>query len=682
MLPLVALAVFISWFLYFRKKSDPVLPRYVKWILGGVRIISLTIIGLLAISPWIRTSQTITEKPVFLVFRDNSHSMQPLTDTAATVAHRNEILAEIADHLGSDYVVREYLFGEETRPGSQWNYLDELTNPEELFEYVRGLEQVETIGGLLIATDGVVTRGKDFPDASRQVTKPVYILGTGDSTLHPDIRIDEVIANEWVRKNSLFQVRVYFHVDRGMEQGVTIRLHERNRLIESKPVPQPSQSQGYIDFEILAPEQGTMLLEASVIAGLTDKNTDNNEKSFQVKVIGKDARVLAVYSAPHPDINALGQALSGSPQIRFEKLPVSDFTVIPAECDLIILHNLPSLKDPLKNLLVEASTRQIPVLFIIGGQTYPLALNVLDGTVQISGHRREPEAVSGVISGLFSAFILPERLTEHVEAWPPLEVTFESFSGSSAREVLLTQKIRSIELNEPLIYLSKSPGGKLGIIAGEGIWRWRLHDYLEFGDHIVFDDLFSGLIQYLLNDEDGNRFTIDVQEGLTGFSPIRVNARLRNPSLELVNDPDVTLTVTDSAGQKSEYKMGRVGKFYELMLTGFPEGEYQYVAETELGIEKFRQQGSMLIQKKKVEQLAPVSDFSSLRLVSRLTGGRFFTESEGALLVEEISKMKPADIPVRTESKWYELINLQWILGILILLLSLEWFLRRWFGTR
>ncbi len=467
-----------------------------------------------------------------------------------------------------------------------------------------------------------------------------------------------------------------------MEQGVAISIRERNRIIESKSIPQSSLNHGYIDFEILAPEQGTLFLEASIIAGTTDKNTDNNTKTFQVKVIGKDARVLAVYSAPHPDINALGQALSGSTQIRFDKQSVSEFTVIPAECDLIILHNLPSLKDPVKNMLVEASERQIPVLFIIGGQTYPLAFNVLEGAVQISGHRREPEAISGVVSGLFSAFVLPERIIEHVETWPPLEVTFESFSGNNAREVLFKQKIRSIELNEPLIFLSKSQGGKLGIIAGEGIWRWRLHDYLEFGDHVVFDELFTSLIQYLLNDEDDNRFTVDVQEGLTGFSPIRVNARLRNPSQELVNDPDVSLTVSDSAGQKSEYKMGRVGKFYEISLTGFPEGEYQYVAETELGIEKFRQQGKMVIQKKMVEQLAPASDFSSLRLVSRSTGGSFFPESQGALLLEEIRKIKPADIPVRTENKWYDLINLQWILGILILMLSLEWFLRRWFGTR
>jgi hypothetical protein len=55
-LPLVALAVFVVWMLYFRNQQESVLLKPVRIILGTARMLVLVIIGLLIISPWIRTS--------------------------------------------------------------------------------------------------------------------------------------------------------------------------------------------------------------------------------------------------------------------------------------------------------------------------------------------------------------------------------------------------------------------------------------------------------------------------------------------------------------------------------------------------------------------------------------------------------------------------------------------------
>jgi hypothetical protein len=66
-LPLVALAIFISWLLYFRRGSSPLLPGWVKIVLGITRALAIFLTGLLAISPWIRTHTNEGENPFSLL---------------------------------------------------------------------------------------------------------------------------------------------------------------------------------------------------------------------------------------------------------------------------------------------------------------------------------------------------------------------------------------------------------------------------------------------------------------------------------------------------------------------------------------------------------------------------------------------------------------------------------------
>lgn len=588
----------------------------------------------------------------------------------------------VKETLKENFTVSEYLFGEQTRQGSDWMYSDPVTRPDELFETVRALARIEDVAGMVVFTDGVVTRGTGFPEAARNLPLPVYFLGAGDTTRVPDVSIGEVISNEWVRKNSLFQVRIYFKTENWTEKTLKIKISGNQGLIGEQQVPVNDQAVPFVDFEIQAPDQGTMNLLAEVATGVPEKNSLNNTKSFRVNVIGSQAKILTLYEAPHPDIGALDRAMNGLPQVSFEALQVADFKVISEECNLLIMHGLPSVKNSVKAILNEAQARSLPVLFIISATTDQNLFNQAATGLEVSSRRKEAETVQGTLSPAFSLFTLPEGFPEHLLAWPPLETWFETYFAESGSAAFLAQKIRRMELPDPLILLAKTDGVKKGIIAGEGIWRWRIHEYLEFNDHQVFDELISRMLQYLIQDDREDRFIIGIPEELYEFSPIRLTAQLQNPSLESVNQPDINVTITDSAGRTSEYLMGRVADFYELELNGFEAGDYQFVAETQLGQERFSKKGSMMIRERILEQKAPVAEYQDLRLVSYLTGGYFYTEADAGQLISKLKEIKPGTANIRPEYKWYDLINLTWLLGMLTFLLALEWFLRRWYGTR
>jgi hypothetical protein len=132
----------------------------------------------------------------------------------------------------------------------------------------------------------------------------------------------------------------------------------------------------------------------------------------------------------------------------------------------------------------------------------------------------------------------------------------------------MTQIIRRIEMMDPLMMITSAGGAKYGVIAGTGIWRWRLFEFVEFGSHEYFDDLRSRITQFLLADEQEERFKIILPDELYEYNPIRVTGYLRNRSMESINTPDINLSIQDSAGNEFSYLMGRQGEHYQLDLKG------------------------------------------------------------------------------------------------------------------
>jgi len=681
-LPLVALAIFISWLLYFRKEGTPDLPGWLKYILGFTRALAIFLTGLLAISPWIRTQTSESEKPLFIVAMDNSRSMQSLKDSASSEAGLHQLVSEVVKTLSGRFEVRQILFGEHSREGNVWDYSDPVTQADELTAYLKDAHANTGLGGALIITDGVVTRGPGFLESARNLRFPLYFAGTGDTLKKRDVSISEVVANDQVRKNSLFPVRVYYSSQGDMNGGAQILITRGSRTLGTKRINDIGKGEPFADFEIESPESGTMELKAVILPDKPDQNTDNNSRSFVVKVIGEEIHAVAVYGSAHPDIGALARALAPTPQIGLETFQAEKISALPDKCDLLILHNLPSKKYPITNLLEEARKRSVPLLIISGNQTNPTGLNPLDGRLSISGYRRQPEEIQATVSAGFTGFILPDDIASHVASWPPLEVAFETFNGAGGREILFTQRIRNIDLPDPLIFFSRFGGGKYGLIAGEGLWRWRMYDLMEYGDHQVFDNLMVSIIEYMVADSGDKRFEVKLPEENYEYSGVRIQAILRNRSMEWVNAPEVKFDLTDTLGHISSYLMGRTGNFYELSITGFQSGNYQYKAETSLGEENFSETGTLFIRSRDREQVGPSADFSGLRRLATLTGGKFFRAGQQNELTDALKSIDNDSIKVVKKYRWYDLIDLKWILIVIVLLLTLEWFLRRWFGTR
>ena len=148
-LPLVALAVFVVWMLYFRKQQESVLLKPVRILLSISRMLVLILVGLLIISPWIRTSVNRQKKPYFIVVQDNSVSISPAHDKTGFIEKRVNLGEKLTKSLENRFQVKEVLFGSQTIEGQKSNFTDPVTDPGELFAYLRTFAQTHDLGGLV-----------------------------------------------------------------------------------------------------------------------------------------------------------------------------------------------------------------------------------------------------------------------------------------------------------------------------------------------------------------------------------------------------------------------------------------------------------------------------------------------------------------------------------------------------
>jgi hypothetical protein len=144
----------------------------------------------------------------------------------------------------------------------------------------------------------------------------------------------------------------------------------------------------------------------------------------------------------------------------------------------------------------------------------------------------------------------------------------------------------------------------------------------------------------------------------------------------------VSLVVKDSAGNEFSYLMGRSGDHYQLDLTGFRAGLYQYMARTDFDGQRFEYSGEMAVSAFSAEGTQVVADHLALRRLTHSKNGSFFHVNEKENMLTFARQMAGREPAIRLETKWFDPISLGWLLLLLVLFLSVEWFLRRWFGTR
>jgi hypothetical protein len=326
--------------------------------------------------------------------------------------------------------------------------------------------------------------------------------------------------------------------------------------------------------------------------------------------------------------------------------------------------------------------RRIPRLFVAGMQTGYAALGKAQGLASVQSDGKQSDEVQGNVSPKFAAFALSQRVVEELPKFNPITSAFGNFSATPQAQVLLRKRIGKVDTEQPLLAVGETNGVKTGIFLGEGLWKWRLFDFLQHQNHEIFDELIGKTVQYLSVKEDKRKFRINQDKNIFNENePVVFGAELYNDNYELTNDPDVAMSVRNRDGKEFTYTFNKLGKAYSLNAGILPVGSYTYKASTNFNGQPLTYEGRFSVQPIQLELFETTANHAVLRTLSTKFGGETVYADQVSGIVEKIKSNQTVKPVIYQTTSTNPLINLKWIFALLAFLLTAEWFLRRYFGA-
>ena len=400
-----------------------------------------------------------------------------------------------------------------------------------------------------------------------------------------------------------------------------------------------------------------------------------------MEVLDARQKILIVGNSPHPDISAIRQSLENNRNYEVTTELIRNINKVNvADYDFVILHNLPSRTNDASAVLNIAEQRKIPTMFLVGTQTNLSRFNQVQPVLSIQGNTSNPNDVQAAINDGFNLYTLNDELRKQLPLFNPLVAPFGEFTLKGGASVLLNQRIGKVDTKFPLLAFGQQGDRKVVVLAAEGLWRWRLFDFLQNQNHNLFDEVIGKAVQYATVKADKRRFRISVAKNIFNENePVTFDAELYNESYELVNEPDVSLTIINEEGREFNYTFDKTTKGYTLGAGVFPVGNYRFNGRVNFNGQNLTYSGKFSVQAIQLELYETTADHGLLRRLASEHGGRFFTVDQLDILTEELlnKDLKPV---VFASTRTRSVIHMKWIFFLLLGLLSMEWFLRRYHG--
>jgi hypothetical protein len=652
-------------------------------VLFAFRFIVVAFIAFLLLSPLVKTSKRTVEKPIIIIAQDQSQSVLFNNDSVYYKSQYPEKLNKFISNLKSKYDVKTYSFGANTVDGIDYKFSEKATDFSDLFEQLKTKYVYRNVGALVIASDGLYNSGRNPLYASDFINYPVYTLALGDTTIYKDVYISKVNYNRVAYLGNKFPMEILVKADKCKGQSSKLTVTSGSKQVFTKVLDfTESTFTQTVTLQLDADKSGMMAYRIQLTPVDKENTLANNYREIYVKVIDSRQKVLILANSPNPDIAALKLAMENNSGYDVDSYLIDDFTKSIMDYNLIILHQLPGLGKSSKKITDAIAKSGLPVLYILGSQTDFNAFNSLKTGLNlvVSPKASQNEALP-ITNNEFSLFTVSDGLEDFTMDLPPLWSPFGTYKTSTSAEILYYQKIGSVGTKQPLIMFAQQRISKTGIVAGEGIWKWKLADYQKNSSHELFNELVGKMAQYLSLKQDSGLFRVICENSFNENESVTFDAELYNESFELINDPEVNLVITNSEKNAYPFVFSRTEKAYRLDAGKFPPGRYTYEARTKLGNKSHYKSGSFVVTALNLEKISSTADHKLLNSISQKHDGKLFYPGQ----LDELEKTLTAREDIKSvshiEKRYNEMVNLFWLLVIIIALLSTEWFIRKWSGN-
>jgi hypothetical protein len=654
--------------------------KKVNYALGALRGIVVSILCFLLLSPLVRKIEVSVDKAKLVFAIDNSESVKPFGQgLLKQLSEAGQVLTDAGFEVSFETLGKSMKQGD---PDSI-RFDQNKTDLAGLLQKVKGNFEGRNLTDVVLLSDGIVNAG--ISPSFSQFPFKVNTLAVGDSIPKLDIRVKDVIHNRIAYLGNDFPIRVEIVANGLAGKTTTVSLRQGGRLIASqKVVVDRANYFGAFDFTTSSREKGVQHYTVELDAVQGEASFRNNKREVYIDIIDGRQKILLLALTPHPDIKALRSIIERNDnyELDVELLTVSNnpSQTITKPYDLVILHQVPNVLGVGNAHVRKFIDAKTPLFYILGNQSAIPLVNTLGRTLMISVNKGQSDQVSARYNPAFQQLNFNEESMQLLERLPPLSVPFGEYSTAPGTESILFQKVGKLNTAKPLLVLNMATEQKTAVLAGEGIWQWRQEEFAVTNKQEVVDNLFQKVIQILSVRSDKRKFRVyPVRTEFEAGEQVVFQTEIYNEIYEPTYGQEVKLDVTDEKGRKSQFTYTHTIENPRFTMSGLPEGVYRFQARATLRGGQETVSGQFIIRSVDLEINNLTADFGMLRELASHTGGEFIPSSALANFVEK----RAADRPVNrldSSEEMVELIHLKWIFFLILLLLAIEWGVRKYLG--
>jgi len=663
LIAIIALAIAVFQYFYKAKRTDNK-----RFLFAFLRFLSLFLLGVLLLNPTFKQTVITNIKPNLVVAIDNSESISYLKQETNV----SEFLKELKKSALSDkFQIDYYSFGNTVNELSDSiQFTESQTNISTVFSSFKEL-YADTNSPTILLSDGNQTYGQDYILSSLTYKQPVYPVVLGDSVVKSDIKIANIQHNKYAFLNNEFPIEITVNYVGNTVIKEELSIYSGNTKVYSKNIELSKEKiTEVLSFYLKARNIGRYKYRAVITPITNEENITNNTRDFSVEVIDERTNVLLVSDIVHPDIGAIKKAIETNKQRKVTIRGSSD-VIDYNKYQLVVLYQ-PTVK--FKKVFQQVDIFKKNHFMITGLQTDWSFLNSVSKNYKNSVVN-QPQDFSGAYNVNFDLFQNEEL---DFSSFPPLVGFYGNVTLNNSASVLLHQQISSVLTDVPLFCFFENSNRREAVLFGEGIWKWRAQSFMNTQNFEKFDALIGKTVQYLASNNKRERLVLTIEdEFLLGEAKLKAQYFDKNyvtDANEIISCKLINQKTKEVVDLDFLYK----NNGYELDLKHLKAGEYIYrIATKKNGLTK---KGVFEILDFNIESQFINPDVTKLGQLATNSKTQLYYISKYKQLFEELRNNEKYKITQRETVTRLPLVNWKYLLGILILVLGAEWFLRKYNG--
>lgn len=693
----VALA--IAWWSY----RFPVPPQPASWKRAfiSLRTAALWLIILLTGQPVLSLIDRSTVPPLIDVLVDDSQS---LTLVDADGDRREMVRQTLNDRafstLDAESDLRWSTFAERLRSIERWSpdslrFAGERTDLAGAFRELRTLDPSRRPAAVVLLTDGNATTTENPIYEAQSLGAPVFAIGIGDTNEPRDVRITQVVTNETAYLGTRVPAHVVLQSSGAAGSTVEVTLEHRGRVVDRATVRlEAGLGNRRLTLHFTPDSAGWHRSTVSVTRLPGEITTRNNSASFLTNILSDKRRVLIVSASPNQDAAFLRRSLASDSALTVVTrtgIPTGGFLegpLTPEEirrANLLILVGIPDARTPddVMRTLSRDEFAATPVWYLPQRTTQTARLGALAPRLPAT-----VEAVANTELSVFFSVPSSRRLHPIVRsvnggdpwaALPPLFRPAGSIVPRPGAEVLATVRLGNKELTDPLLIVGRSGGRRSAVLFGYGLWRWKLLAPSTEPAQDAADEFVGRMVRWLTATEDERRIRVRPdREAFSSIEPPTFTGQVYDESLQPVSDADVEVIARGNGTTVSTILAPLGNGQYAGALPSLAPGDYNATAVVRSGgVVLGEDRGRFSVGGINVEFIETRLNRALLDGLAERTGGAVLTVGGlGSLvdLVRSSPEFRETEVVRRSD---LDLWSHPWALALVVLLLSIEWFLRK-----